>query len=303
MKPKILVGTSDGLHVASEPRSVEFAGREVRSLVRTDAESWAIVDKREVSRKADKEGWQKMATTSEGAALCLLPTETGVFVGGAGAHLFRLRGGTLESVPSFDHVKDRDGWSNPAGAEPDVRSMSTDPDGIIYVNVHVGGIARSTDVGASWHPTIRVQTDVHQVLYDRGSRLLFGASLEGLAVSEDHGETWRFDTEGLHASYLRAVTVARGTVLVTASTGPYTSHAAVYRRPVHGRGRFERCTTGIPKRFSANINTFNLASAGSCVAFASADGSVFHSENEGESWVLVADSLAIPRSVAFARTV
>ena len=124
MKPKILVGTSDGLHVAGEPRSVEFAGREVRSLVWTDAESWAIVDKREVWRNADKEGWQKMATTSEGAALCLLPTETGIFVGGAGAHLFRLRGGTLESVPSFDHVKDRDGWSNPAGAEPDVRSMS-----------------------------------------------------------------------------------------------------------------------------------------------------------------------------------
>ena len=40
VKPKILVGTSDGLHVAGEPSSVEFAGREVRSLVRTDAESW-----------------------------------------------------------------------------------------------------------------------------------------------------------------------------------------------------------------------------------------------------------------------
>ena len=54
VKSKILVGTSDGLHVAGEPRNVEFAGREVRSLVRTDAESWAIVDKREVWRNAYK---------------------------------------------------------------------------------------------------------------------------------------------------------------------------------------------------------------------------------------------------------
>ena len=128
--------------------------------------------------------------------------------------------------------------------------MSTDPDGAIYANVHVGGVLRSRDRGRSWQPTIDIHADVHQVDFDSGSGLLLAASLGGLAVSEDRGESWAFNTKGLHASYCRAVAVTGETVLVTASTGPFTNRAALYRIPLPADKAFEKCDAGLPKWFS-----------------------------------------------------
>ena len=231
-------------------------------------------------------------------ANCLLPTAAGLFVGTSEAHLFTLRGEALEPLCPFDKVQGRQDWYTPWGDPPEVRSISADPSGTVYVNVHVGGVVRSTDGGRSWKPTIDVHADVHQVLFDPGSGRVLAASARGLAVSNDGGASWQFDTKGRHGNYLRAVAVAGGTVLVTASTGPSTSHAAVYRRPLDGGEPFEQCRRGLPEWFSDNINTLCLTALDSWVAFGTSEGVVFLSADEGQSWVVAAEGLPPVRCVA-----
>ena len=229
---------------------------------------------------------------------CLVPTPADIFVGTSQAHLLRLRGKTLEPLPLFEEAEGRSEWYTPWGGPPEVRSISADPAGTVYVNVHVGGVVRSSDDGATWKQTIDIDADVHQILFDAASGLLLAASGAGLALSEDGGSSWGFHRRGLHGSYLRAVAVAGKTILVTASTGPFTDHAAVYRRPLNRSVAFERCRQGLPARFSENIDTFCLAASGSCIVFGIEEGAVYLSTDEGASWKQVADGLPPVRCVA-----
>jgi len=173
-------------------------------------------------------------------------------------------------------------------------------DGALYVNVHVGGIPRSRDQGRSWQPTIDVEVDVHQVLaHPRHERLVLAATAYGLAVSEDGGDTWRLETDGLDAYYCRAVTLAGDTVLVSASRGPDGALAAVYRKPL-GSDAFERCRRGLPPWFDGNVDTGWLVGAGEDVAFGTEDGRVFVSPDEGSTWHEAASGLPEIRCLAAA---
>ena len=300
MHQDILVGTSDGIHELGDKRRVQIAGREVKSLVKGDPGWWAVIDDGEVWRSANGGPWEAVASVEVLRANCVLPVADGPFVGTSEARLFALRGETMEPVRSFDKVSDRDEWHTPWGGPPDVRSMSAGPSGTVYANVHVGGIVRSTDGGMSWDPTIDIHSDVHQVLSDPSSGMVLGATARGLAVSSDGGASWRFDADGLHGAYLRAVAAAGETVLVSASTGPRTDRSAVYRRSLHGTEPFQQCRQGLPDWFADNIDTYCLAAAGSYAAFGTSDGTVYLSSDEGQSWSIVADDLPPVRSVALA---
>src|SRR5437588_12608 len=138
------------------------------------------------------------------------------------------------------------------------------------------GRSRKDAGGDSWRPTIDFHADVHQVqtALDRPG-LVLAAAARGLAVSADSGATWSIEREGLHAAYGRAVAVAGETVLLTASTGPYTDRAAVYRRPLDGSAPFAKCEGGLPEWFAHNIDSGCLAAAGDGVAFGTDEGEVF----------------------------
>src|SRR5207245_2574370 len=120
-------------------------------------------------------------------------TRAGGLVGTAAAHRCRVIGRGLEAVAGFDAAPGRDDWFTPWGGPPDTRTISEDADAV-YVNVHVGGILRSDDAGATWSPTIRIHADVHKVLA-RPGRLYAACGARGLAVSSDGGDTWRTITE------------------------------------------------------------------------------------------------------------
>ena len=298
MQQKVLVGTKDGLRRLGGDGQVHMAGHQVSALSRDASGWWAIVDGREVWRRAADGEWARAASVENLTANCLLPTANGVFVGTSEAHLFRLRAGTVELVLAFDEVEGRQSWFTPWGGPPDVRSISAAPSGAFYANVHVGGVVRSSDGGSSWEPTLDIHADVHQVMLHPASGLVLAASARGLAVSDDDGGSWRFDTGGLHGNYQRAVAVAGETVLVSASTGPFTSEAAVYRRPLRSDGLFDRCQMGLPEWFPSNIDTFCLAASESTAAFGTQEGSVFVSSDEGESWTTVAEGLPPVQCVA-----
>ena len=298
---RILLGTEGGLWKlrgdALEPVE-ELAGREVTALARDDARTWAVVEGRALWVTRDGDVWHQHASIDGPAATCLTPTPGGLLVGTEHAHLLRLVNGELSRVESFETVEGRDGWYTPWGDPADVRSIAVATDGTIHVNVHVGGVARSRDGGMSWAPTVDVEADVHQVLaHPAQPHVVLVAAHEGFGISRDGGDSWEFVTDGMHAHYSRAVAVSGHTVFVSASTGPRGRRSALYRRPLDGGTRFERCHDRLPW-FDDNIDTACLQAAGPVVVFGTEDGRVFRSLDSGGQWELVTKGMRSVRCIS-----
>jgi hypothetical protein len=105
-------------------------------------------------------------------------------------------------------------------------------------------------------------------------------------------------TEGLHATYCRAVALAGDQMFVSASTGPRTEQGALYRRAIDSDRPFERCTEGLPEWQPHNIDTGCVDTDGERVAFGGADGVVYGSEDAGRTWRVLADGLPPVTGVA-----
>jgi hypothetical protein len=287
---QVLVGTGAGLVDLGAGRTVAFDGQEVTAM----ADGWVVLDRNHVRRTDGAVGH-----TLEGPAVTCVASRDGgeALAGTAEAHLLRV-GATALRVDAFERVKGREQWYTPWGGPPDVRSISIGPTGTALVNVHVGGILRSVDDGASWEPTIDIDDDVHQVLATDG-RVAVAACAYGLAVSDDDGASWAIRDEGLHAPYSRAVALCGDMVLLSASTGPGGSRAAVYRRPLRGDGPFERCSAGLPEWFDGNVDTFCLAGApDGRAALAAPGGDVFVSTDAGAMWDKAASALPHVRCIS-----
>ncbi len=294
MEPNILVGTGGGLWSLAGERATPveaLAGRTVTALAPDGPRAWAIVDG--VALWEGRDGaWTLRASLEGSPGTCVVPTSNGPLLGTEQAHLFRLVDGRLTRVESFESVEGRAAWYTPWGDPADVRSIAVAGDGAVYVNVHVGGVARSRDGGASWAPTVDIETDVHQVLaHPSRPKVVMVASAEGFGVSRDGGDTWQFATAGLHAHYLRAVAVAGEHAVVSASAGFHGRRSAIYRKRLDGGTRFERCAAGLPKWFDDNVDTACLAAVGALVVFGTGDGRVFRSLDAGEHWELAVKGL------------
>lgn len=298
MSSNLLVGTADGLYEIGDDAVSTLSGYGVTSVANANGSLWTLLDERLVWQRDSEGEWAEVARLDELFGSCVIYVGSDLLIGTREAHLLRLSAGALEPVAAFDRVEGRSDWYTPWGGPPDVRSGAIDESALIYVNVHVGGIARSDDDGATWQPTIDIHSDVHEVIAIPG--LVLAATARGLATSADRGETWAFSTEGLDATYSRAVAVAEDIVLLSASRGPRGDRAAVYRRRIHSTDPFERCTRGLPGWFEHNIDTACLAASGTSVAFGTQDGEVYSSEDRGATWARVAEGLPAVNSVAFA---
>jgi hypothetical protein len=285
----IIVATRDGLHELETGRTiaVEHAERDVTHITGGGGERWAILDASEIWRASDGE-WRRVGDLGDGRATCLADAWE-MLAGASEARLFRVTAEGMEAIDAFDRAEGRSTWYTPWGGPPDTRSIS-EWDDDVYVNVHVGGILRTDDRGASWKPTIDIDADVHQVATAEG--MVLAACAGGLATSLDRGATWTFRTDGLEAPYSRAVVVCGDAVLVSASNGPRGGRAAVYRGDLRG-GPFERCREGLPEAFDDNIDSYCLDAPedGSFVAFGTSDGLVFGSEDAGGTWTELASNL------------
>ena len=291
----ILVATQDGLRAFDE-RGHDGGvtlDRPITAVVRDGTELWAIVDGSELWH-APEGDWHQVTTLEGLEATCLAMTDA-IHVGSSHARLFRLVEGELEAVTAFDEVEGRDTWFTPWDGPPSTRSIS-EWDDDVYVNVHVGGILRTSDGGASWRPTIDVDTDVHQVATTEG--LILAAGAYGLSMSTDRGATWSLRADGLESPYARAVVVCGDRLLVSASDGPRGGRAAVYRAGLVD-GAFERSRAGLPEWFDDNIDTacLDALNDGSYAAFGTADGRLFGSDDGGATWLELVTGLGPARHV------
>lgn len=252
---------------------------------------WALSDGSFLWHQPQGGDWVIVAASDELQLNCLAVTDDLVLVGTAQARLFHLVGSELKEVASFTNASERDTWGTPWGGPPDVRSIGTDADGVIYINVHVGGVLRSADL-ESWEPTMDISADVHEVIADPNKRgVAHAAAAIGHGVTTDWGASWEFHTAGLHAVYCRAVAVGTDYALVSASLGPSGDKAAVYRRPLDGAEPFHKCEDGLPEWFTSNVNSFCLDAAGDTSVIAAPQGTVYESGDQGLTWSTVAEGL------------
>lgn len=285
MSAVLLAGTRGGVHLVDEDRTVDVGGPV--SALAAGGGVWAVAGDHRVAFSADGLEWEGVATIPELVVRCLLPAGDETLAGTSEAHLYRVREGEADRIETFEDVDGREGWYTPWGGPPDTRSLAAAADGTVYANVHVGGIPKTTDGGRTWEPTIDVDADVHQVVTHED--LVLAACAPGLALSADGGKTWRIDADGMHARYCRAVAVAGDTLLVSASTGPFTKQAAVYRRPLRAEGAFEKCGGGLPDWFGSNVDSHCLVADGARVALGADE--VWLSEDQGATWQLAAKGL------------
>ena len=291
----LLVGTGDGLvELGLDGKVVRrgLAGVEVTGI----AGDWVIAEDRVVSLvdgapRALPEGLLPR---------CLLALAGGrALVGSSEARLV-LVGTTDEPAidRAFDAIPTRDKWTTPWGAPPDLRSLTTGDAGL-FAGVHVGGVWRRD--ADQWIEVVPAEADDHQVVAE-GDTVAVAAAV-GVGQSSDGGDTWHWSTEGLHAGYCRAVALSEGWLLASASTGPATHEAAVYRRPIdHPEQPLVPCggDSGLPATFPHNIDTFGLVAAGNLVAVGERYGRVYLSEDSGETWRKLAEALPGVHCLAFA---
>lgn len=294
--PNILAATwSDGLFVfTGATRSQELAGRSVRALAPgQEGDALAIVDGHAVCRRTRKGAWSTIVV-SELDLACLMVVGDVIYVGRDDAHVLRVsHDGTCERLHGFDAVPGRDTWyagsavinGQRLGPPLGIRSMTATADGaVLLVNAHVGGIARSIDGGASWQPTIDVNSDVHEVCaHPTDARTVIAAAAIGLCISQDGGATWTVEREGLHASHCSAVGFSGTDILVSASTDPFVAEGAVYRRPIEGSSPLEP-VSGLPRWLGGVVDTGCIATYGAALAIADKAGNLYESADAGHSW-------------------
>jgi len=297
--PRLLAGTKAGLFEPGSLTETEFGGGAITALAAGEIGTWALLDGRSLWHHRE-DSWEHVADSEDLAATSLLVRQAGPLVGTEQAHLLELQGPQLVPLESFDSVEGREKWYTPWGAPADTRSITENAGGNLFVNIHVGGVVRSTDGGLNWSPTIDIDADVHQVLADpQQPGVVLAPCARGLAVSRDAGDSWQIRTEGLQTSYCRAVAVAGGVTLLSSSSGPRGSQAAIYRSS--NGSPFEKCREGLPEWFGDNIDTGCLAARGSSVAAGTSRGEVFLSEDAGITWRLLADGLPPITCLLFAR--
>jgi hypothetical protein len=284
----VLVGTRSGMFDLDG--GTWLAGREITALATDDEGSWVLADGHELMRIAG-DAEEAAAKLGDEVGRCLCPVAGGVLIGTANARLAFAGEGGVELIGSFDRVEGREAWYTPWGGPPDTRSLSAGSDGVLFANVHVGGILRATSPDGAWEPTIDIDTDVHQVTVDPiDAAHVVAATARGLAESLDAGAAWTFTTEGLHAPYARAVALDGGHLFMSASMGPRGGGAALYRREPGAAG-FVRCTDGLPDWFDRNIDSHALAAVGGTAVFGTEDGRVFVSEDDGMTWRVRMDAM------------
>ena len=310
-KPTILVSTwGDGLFaVTGDGRTQEFANQPVRGLAPDGrGGALAIVGQHSLRRRASSGEWATVATSEFELSCCMSVRDT-LYVGTDDARMLRLTPGgrVLDPIDGFDRVPGRDAWfagsaivnGQRLGPPLGIRSVAANSNGtVLFANVHVGGIPRSTDGGRTWQPTLDINSDVHEVrAHPADPDLVVAASAIGLCMSRDAGATWTIEREGLHASHCYAIAFSCDDIFVSASTDPFAAEGRIYRRSVKSEGSLAAVEGGMPAWIEGIADTGCIAANGSSMAVADRAGNLYDSDDFGQAWSCRCTGLPVPSGV------
>jgi len=305
--PFILVATwDDGLFsVTGKTVRQELADQSIRSLV-ADGRGGvlAIVGGHSLCRRSSDGQWTAIAKSEFGLSCCV-PIGNIVFVGTDDARILRVDpDGAQQCLTGFDAVAGREGWyagsaiidGKLMGPPLGIRSMAATCDGAaLLANVHVGGVPRSTDSGLTWRPTIDIDSDVHQVFaHPTRPDTVIAAAAVGLCISRDAGTTWTIEQQGLHAHHCSAVAFGSNNMFVAASTDPFATQGAVYRRPIDSNGPLQPLGGGMPQWIDGIADTNCIATRDSMAAVIDRSGRLYLSHDDGDTWSYPFDRLTVP---------
>jgi hypothetical protein len=295
--PSILVATwrSGVFSVTGDIVHQELADQSVRSLAPGGHGAvFAIIDRHSLCRRSSDGKWTEMAK-SEFELSCCVPVGNVVYVGTEDAQILRIDpDGTWQCLKGFDAVAGRDTWYAGAaiidgklmGPPLGIRSMAAACDGaVLLANVHVGGVPRSIDAGATWQPTIDIDSDVHQVCaHPTRPDIVIAAAGVGLCTSRDAGATWTIEQQGLHAHHCSAVAFGNNDIFVSAAADPFATQGAVYRRPIDSNGPLRRLSGGMPQWIHGVADTHCIATRDSMAAVIDQSGCLYVSCDDGATW-------------------
>lgn len=308
--PLVLVATwDDGLSALSGVDSRYELEGQVRGLASDgNGGALAVVDGHTLRRRSAAGEWRTIAV-SDSVLSCCVSVSGAIFAGTDDARILRLdASGNLVPLPGFADTPGRDTWyagtavvdGKVVGPPLGIRSITATCDGsALLANVHVGGIPRSTDGGTTWHPTIGVAEDVHEVrAHDTRPDIVIAAAATGLWISRDSGATWNLESEGLPAPYCSAVAFAGDDILVAASEDHFAAQGGVYRRPLNRPGPLLPLSGGgLPRWFDGVVDTTCIATHASMIALADHGGDVYFSADAGRTWARLAAGLPMPGGV------
>jgi hypothetical protein len=312
--PNILVASwQDGLFaVTGDRRTHEIAGQSVRGLVANGrggaGGALAIVGGHQLQARSPDGGWTTLAT-SELELSCSMAVGQTIYVGTDDARILQLSAAERVLVPleGFDRVPGRETWyagsaivnGQRVGPPLGIRSVTANADGsVLFANVHVGGIPRSLDGGATWEPTIDIHTDVHEVrAHPTRAGLVAAAASAGLCLSRDAGATWTIESDGLHDPHCYAVTFCGDELFISAAVDPFVAQGRVYRRPLEAQGPLLAVAGGMPMWTEGKVDTGCIAVRGAFLAMADQGGNLYCSQDFGQNWTCRITGLPAPSGV------
>ena len=315
---ELVIGTESGvfayhadhgkLHPEEGPASIAYmatSGSTVYAVespaklwARTAHNVWSVVNERAV----DEEVW------SVGADMRVPGL---VYLGVSPAMLYRSTdaGKSFEPCSSIRDIPGYEKWSFPPPPHiPHVRSIQADPNeaGAVLIGVEEGGVYRSRDAGATWESLNEgLYWDVHNVVAPVAGSRVYATTGAGFHRSDDGGAQWAHMMNGLDRRYTMPLVAssARPDVLYTAAaaTPPPgwrrngTANVALYRSR-DGGGHWERLQKGLPEPFDTMVRSIVQDEDGAL--FVAAEGDVYVSTDDGDSWTQAASGLPPVRALA-----
>ena len=291
----VLVATDAGCRVfgGAGEGEIELPDRQVCALT-LDAcgVCLAVVDRQEVWRRDISGAWSRVALTDL-ALQSIASVEGATFAGGMdeAVTLRILANGEAERLQGFDDVPGRSKWTA-VGPPLGVRALTATADGsAILAAVHVGGIPRSSDRGATWMPTIPVKFDVHEVrAHPSLPDVVAAAAAVGLCVSHDGGRDWAVMSEGLEITYSLAVAVLEDEVLFSIQDGPFAKRSQVWRWRI-GDQRVDQVRDGLPQWLDGKVDTAHIAASVGRAAVVDGGGNLWLSSAGSSGWERIATGL------------
>ena len=284
-----------------------LSGQSVRGFACDGDKVLAIVGGHSLYRRDVGGEWSTLATSDLDLSCCTV-CDGIVYVGSDDARMLRLsQRGRLEPLEGFSRTPGREKWyagtavidGHVVGPPLGVRSMTASCDGsALLANVHVGGIPRSVDGGATWQPTLDVESDVHEVVaHPARANVAIAASAVGLQLSNDGGASWTSERDGLHAPYCPAVAFLGDNILVFSSTDHFAAQAAIYTRALDKGGPLQPIGGGLPRWIEGIADTGCIATRGDAAAVIDRGGNLYLSSDAGKTWSRKAERIPRPSGV------